>query len=121
MSSAWLEAGGGWLPGMLVVDPRAGRASERLTEDHDLDFVRSKYTELGWVPDPTDGATLGAMLQEVRRVYSDPGAWITPWGDGWAVFARIDEGRGRDGVSQGTTEAEALAGAYRSRPTNEEG
>lgn len=70
-------------------------------------------------PDPDDGPTRGALLDAVREVWGDPGAYCAPvrTGDGWLVWAD-DDGQpdSKSSVGHGPTEFAALVAAYNAAP-----
>lgn len=131
--SAWLKAGGPWLPGMRGfgdlhwkrgAEPYRGRID--VMEGKPCVIVR-RWLAKGTCEaiffatpptiDETDPATLGAMLGEVRRVWKDPRGVCEAFTgagdvDGWGFI--LWDGRGVGPFA--LTEAEALAAAYAARP-----
>lgn len=96
LGERWVEAGGGWRPGMLAVksetERRSGYTLRLVTE-----WAEDEW-EVGGVggpigighlwPDFRDPATRGACLEVVRERRRDPATHIRPPvnGSGWRAF-----------------------------------
>lgn len=119
--SAWLEAGGPWLPRMLGPDGWTclGMHKGRI-------LLASPTGQVGFAgpdaePDATDEATLGAMLGEVRRVWGQPYAMVDSrlhpktYKREWRLLGEAFLALERDRNWYGT-EVEALAAAYAEAP-----
>lgn len=82
------------------------------------DWTPKPWEPRGAVPDPTDGATRGALLDAVRKAWGDPFAYVTRGGGSEEIgvwHVHIDAGSHR--VSRrGSTEFDALLAAWAARP-----
>lgn len=125
-----------WLPGMLIADNGSG--IRYLWQDADYShgvvneggaWVRLRKGGREYVPDLTDAATLGCLLQLVREAWRDDRAYLCDF-EGydsveWGVVSKIwDEKRNEEGpkawfsclLGDGSTEAEALVYALEKAP-----
>lgn len=122
--SAWRDAGGPPLPGMLVrpimADGSIGEETGRVIRSKGMPIVfwphlnetRGHHPTEHLEPVETDGPTIGAMAQHVRELHDDPHAhvWWSKHTGSWAKTVHAREG---PGLFDYPTEAEAWAAAYR--------
>lgn len=94
-----------WRPGMLtqhgerVVAVDLRRGTLLVNDDHD-DLITVRMDDGGpRVPDPTDGATCGALLDVVRQDWDEPHLYPAMHIDGGWVIERV-----RDGVTTWLTQ-----------------
>ena len=95
-----------WLPGMLTLPCQEGHAWRRLESGW--------RDEFGVLPDFSDPATLGCLLELVRRAYDAPTLHlcrIEPYATGPESAIGVVGGWYIDGVHSATTEAGVLVSA----------
>ena len=102
-----------WLPGMRTL-PCQGQRLWHL--DHGFHLASGKMTEdtCGALPDFSDPATLGCLLELVRRAYDAPTLHlcrIEPYATGPESVIGVAGGWYIDGVHSATTEAGVLVSA----------
>jgi hypothetical protein len=98
-----------WMPGMKAISVRYGDLENVVQRVPDDMRLWRPYSEEA-VPDLTDPATLGCLVDLVRRLFNDPRANLWTRGDLWEVFV-IRDGLGSCKTYGGKTEAQALVAA----------
>jgi len=117
-----------WLPGMRMLHSIMGPARVRSTTDQGVWVVKEKNLASGFrverdgnIPDVTDPATLGCILQVARDAMGDPGLHLRctlPYvpsytaASPWAVYS----GRGQRLSDRHDSEAESLLQVLQAAP-----